>query len=1071
MLSSLENINNGSSEYDHRGDGRAGLDGDGYEIDRPQDDHRTPWEWNGRRRPPTPMNNLDALFSDEEETNKWDEQHDEGDEERDTRNRFPGFDWLVEQSREDGGSKIDFEEEDFRRLMEQLESEEFTQINGLQQPQPQPQPGLYHAHSEETGARGGREESPDSLSVRGNDEENILDGEIELLDDELEELDQEEDGPHDEGESRPLFETFSRLEGLTELELTDDEVDEGSRYSIRPRQTPTHNESFAPRHNRSSGSDSDESHSIATPTPAPRNQRLHQRNTNPREGLQEYSDRNSHERSGFTLPERLNGAHDDNEEDEPHGAGTTDMNDGRPQTFRSSHGTDLHLSVCTQLVFLAHNTRLVVDYLDYDELDQGNRRPYIDTPIPKRVNAASQPGPSFNVLPSPLAPEQDIPSGFGTPSEHASSPLLGSDVETPRARPSAAADDSPFHDMLVEARNECQSLRALNERLLRSNEDMKARLVDSDANTDEATYEKEKVITNAQQAFDERLRAMQQKADEKSREQQEQIQHLKEELMTARAEQSQLADIRANLKREKDLDILTIKKELLMQKERQLQDIRKEMAKEKEDAARKLEEENRRQQNLFSEEKERLQAELLRARDALSQKDDRIFQLESTRQSKPQTSDFGQQHDTLLEITRKLQDEFTRQKEDLDHVNRELGSVFGDDLSISPGQDSARSLMTKCRERIQSLERSLRAMRGELDEKAGLVALLQQQRDRDVASSVQETRRQLEEDHQQSLRSLKSAHIAEISNLKVNYEAQISNLNNELVSHRHRLETAMREQSSRANAAPLSNIGLSDLIARYPSQFIEYRTALEAEQAEHRSSLQLEHARELESVARRNRAAMAELEARCDMEKDALSNRHREEISVITTRLKEQCSQAYDTAISKLKGEYVRLEQKLAERMAKEKEAYAIQLRQAHHAEIAALERRWRDEGRRSYHSGDFGRRVEELEVRILLLFCRFILQRLKPVFFLKSTVANLRQTITTLTEEHNRALLDVKQRAREELQQNLQKMKTKYLDTLRMMRDDLARGKQQGLERLETEWKKRKETLDNEWQQRYVAT
>ncbi|KAI9018437.1 hypothetical protein DFJ74DRAFT_708612 [Hyaloraphidium curvatum] len=172
--------------------------------------------------------------------------------------------------------------------------------------------------------------------------------------------------------------------------------------------------------------------------------------------------------------------------------------------------------------------------------------------------------------------------------------------------------------------------------------------------------------------------------------------------------------------------------------------------------------------------------------------------------------------------------------------------------------------------------------------------------------------------------------------------------------------------------------------------------------------------------------------ARWARERDELRRQHDAELAEATMRVKQQCTQAYSSAVSKLKTEYAKLEQVLSGRFQDEiRRRHALweeeksELRRNHEMELEnALSRARRDP------SGELKRRIRYLEDMLAES---------------EGTARGLKDALATI----------------------LRNVKDKYLTTLRSMRDDVAASKQRSLDKLEAEWQRRKERLDAEWGER----
>ncbi|TPX71515.1 hypothetical protein SpCBS45565_g01040 [Spizellomyces sp. 'palustris'] len=811
----------------------------------------------------------------------------------------------------------EFVDDEFKRLVEELDNEEFTQLNGFMDRHQNAFDNLprHAAHSD---IKHEEEQSEEEISLEeqfpqdqhdeprytsdlptsaappdeGYSTQNYLNAPtLELLDAELDDLDDEGQGNyvHDQD--------FSKLEGLTDLEITGLERDTGEeRYDEATEGSP-----------RYYGRD------IPTQLPEPWDPSL----------------------MGTPTPVGVGG------QNQRRGSL------GSSENRQSQHKDPGHYDTASAQHHLAtrdiESPESSLGVLSPENGHFNDNIGYISpSPTPQHHHHARMAAPALKAFPSPFGvavdqmsfDQQDENDGQSQ-LEHATHALESpyQEVSTPHLRIGGGTDSSPFQDMLIEARNECQSLRALNERLLQQNEELKA-------NLDAAMDDKRQFETNLRAEYEQRLRAVRQEESEKNHLLQQDLASLREELEKSRIAQDQMASIRSSLQREKDLDILSIKKELAAQKERQLKALRREMAVDKEELSRKLKEEMRIQEDNFHDDKERLENEISRLRKAVMQRDDDLAQLEErlyTRSRRPDREDFGQQYDAYSDM-------------------------------------------------VQQLER-------------------------------------------------------DISQIKSSYEAKLSAVQSQLDGERKRSDALKHELAVRANlpSSP-KNLSLNELMANYPTQLRQFRETVEREYSEELSAQKAAHATALQNMMERHQAALSEAASRNEEERRKLVAQQRQEILHITSRLKEQCAQAYDLAIQKLKADYAKSEQRLAERYAAEKVAFVNEVKVKYSALGSSGRYTQKDEGSEMWRY-----RVQELE----------------------DTVSSLKDALARAALEHNQALLDAKHSNTRDLQESLQKMKGKYLDTLRTMRDDLARSKQQGLERLEMEWRRRKEQLDMEWQRK----
>ncbi|KAJ3078787.1 hypothetical protein HK102_004242, partial [Quaeritorhiza haematococci] len=660
------------------------------------------------------------------------------------------------------------------------------------------------------------------------------------------------------------------------------------------------------------------------------------------------------------------------------------------------------------------------------------------------------------------------------------------------------------HDMLIEARNEIHSLRALNERLLVANEEYKKSI-------DALAVDKENAIDDLRASFEHRLQIVQKTERETQADLERRIRTLQEELQNARQVESHISSIRANLQQEKELDVLTIKKEVLSQKERQLQDIRRELAKEKEELSRKLCEDMQRQQDGFAREKEEMVAERERTRNALAEREAEIGSLreqlqaaqeeaERERQRGVQVSDACiQSGETFQEaaanaastsaLLSRLQTDLQTQGYELERLLGALETLFGvslaggrsqlDDTGHVRAVDSdpvnknstlpqrVENLLSRCHQFTQNVQQSIERFQAEITNRDEAMSDLKESHERDVVSKVQEVKSSLEQEHHQSLQLLRSAHSAEISSLRENYEAQLANVRNDLQNDKREREAQVKELSMQlagannaaaaAAAAAASAIAkapltpsstsayhqysLEELVDKFPTQIAQYRTIIEKETRDRIDSIETAHKRALNELNQRQESERAERE-----------QKYRQDLQQVTSRLKEQCASAYEAAVRKLKGEYVKLEQKLADKFAGELEVREREIRERYEREMEEVRREV------ATKTGNMAAITAEAQASSASI---------EADYRQKLVESELKAALSQKDQEQEKAVLEVKQRYGAAQRDALEKMKLQYISTLRMMRDDVAASKSKGLERLESQWTARKEKLDAEWNRR----
>ncbi|KAJ1342154.1 hypothetical protein BSLG_003281 [Batrachochytrium salamandrivorans] len=127
-------------------------------------------------------------------------------------------------------------------------------------------------------------------------------------------------------------------------------------------------------------------------------------------------------------------------------------------------------------------------------------------------------------------------------------------LESYSTTPAAAASRN-LHDMLFDARDESQSLRALNERLLQANNQHLQKIADLE-------LDRERSVNMATMQAEEQIKRVQNYETQKHSTLQDQITQLTKDLTAAKSSLTQINQIKASLHREKELEVLTIKKNL-----------------------------------------------------------------------------------------------------------------------------------------------------------------------------------------------------------------------------------------------------------------------------------------------------------------------------------------------------------------------------------------------------------------------------------------------------------------------------------------------------------------------------
>ena len=401
-----------------------------------------------------------------------------------------------------------------------------------------------------------------------------------------------------------------------------------------------------------------------------------------------------------------------------------------------------------------------------------------------------------------------------------------------------------------------------------------------------------------------------------------QISSLNAELEKARSSSSQISDIRSSIQREKEIDVMTIKKELLAQKERHLFELRNEMMKQREELAEKYDADLASATIQFSTQKATLEAELDINRAKLEQA---LLDLR-VGGAKPQRSDFSQQFSDSGSLNRS-------QSKNANNVMQQVWVILGGDSdkfqqlvstsnSYSVLTDHVRSYLDKVQKELLNLKIEVGVTKEHLDE-------------------AQLKYKQLESTQIERINSLKRAHMAELAEQKVSLEAQIALVSSEANNQRERLEGRIKQLGSKLTASKQSSVNsfdpkasLSEITLRFPTQMSQYRSEIESKMAKQLSQKEKEYSEALSNISNEQNQIINELKRRFEDEKESMIANHRADIQKVSTRLKEHCANAYDTAIMKLKSEYLKLEAQLITRFNSEKELYVDKMERSRKEDV-----------------------------------------------------------------------------------------------------------------------------------------
>jgi DNA repair exonuclease SbcCD ATPase subunit len=501
--------------------------------------------------------------------------------------------------------------------------------------------------------------------------------------------------------------------------------------------------------------------------------------------------------------------------------------------------------------------------------------------------------------------------------------------------------------------------------------------------------------------FEERLQANEQRNSEFEQQLQDELERMKadldeaqqllkesqEEIGRLRQENKQLISIKGHLEQEKELDILTIKKEVLTQKERQLKEMQGEMNRQMEELgvqyrSEKLSLEESHQQALKLKEEtiHELRKEIQEASQRLHQFESKPFTINTEVQTEelPEAIELRHWNDYIKKMAIKLSEWMDFERPPLDHPALLETIMDNVRLFIHTTKES----MKQREVQLLHLKEQVRHLK-EATEEGSLLSDMKKQHFLELEKVIQEAKREKE--------MLILAHEQEIQSLKV---------------QEHQLTPSLTVES---------------LKKMYPVQVAELEATIEY-------ACKSNFEQDRESYERQ----LSQQKANHAQKLKEIQEKYQKEVELITFRLKEQCSKAYDGAVAKLKGEYKKSEEALLERHSQELDLLKRQNSSTHELE-------------------ELTRKCTEYQVSFTTSDNKAMVSSLEDT--LSRTRITHQQELHRLQDSHSNILAT---------------MKKKYISTLQSIRDDVVKGKQKSLERLESEWKKRKQKIDQEWAQRY---
>ncbi|KAI8916140.1 hypothetical protein EDD86DRAFT_244086 [Gorgonomyces haynaldii] len=453
--------------------------------------------------------------------------------------------------------------------------------------------------------------------------------------------------------------------------------------------------------------------------------------------------------------------------------------------------------------------------------------------------------------------------------------------------------------------------------------------------------------------------------------------------------------------------ISAIRQSLEREKELDILNVKKDLLAQKERQLNEI----RNEMHLQKEQMKRVFDIELEAKEKQYQK--QLSELKPVEIQKPETRDASEQASESLPI----EGERDALKTQIHYLKEQLLCLFSDQQSYDLSMDQEQ-LIEHCRQYIGQMEHKLLNTEQRLQHALDLVHTQQSQ----LQNTFQQEKQQLELKHQETTQSLKQAHQAELSQQQKVYENRIKQVQQELGNKISNMEHLVIQKPSE----PKINT-LQDLLKIYPVLMATYRSQIESllhkpplgqnNQLEQRHVNDTFRIRELEnemkSMDLKHKQLMQQAKENHDNKILHLEQLHKRELSQLSQRLKDHCAKAYDNAIVKLKEEYSKLEKHLRSKFERE---YAQQK--------LDLEQKLQNDTKREKSSS-------------LALY--------------------------TMQIKQLESIVNIKEQSKQELEN----AKTRYVNTLKKMRDDLAESKRSSWERLEREWIKRKQLINEEWLKR----
>jgi hypothetical protein len=489
---------------------------------------------------------------------------------------------------------------------------------------------------------------------------------------------------------------------------------------------------------------------------------------------------------------------------------------------------------------------------------------------------------------------------------------------------------------------------------------------------------------------------------------QNKIKLLENQLIETNESQAQIASIQRNIQQQQELNILNIKNDLIKKYENKLQEI----IMDKENFLKKVESDHHMKQAEFNRERSYLQEEVMKMKEELERKNEQIIEMK-TLLEKPTTEDFSQQYDKGLEET---YNKLNLYKTEVEKIRSILYSNISYEYDYP--QESNPNTDTKSKDhpndddveysiRKKNYENYLRSLSlnqlvdtyvqqvNHNNEQINKLKIIDKNKDDYVnemekqIKNLEITQNQLKLENQNSLAFVENKYINEINEQKNRYENELIELRNkyEKIIEELQIKSSQMKEISSKKSFPKSS--LSELMEIYPNEFEEFKS-------------------EIESVVWK----------KLD---EAWHARFKEDLTTASSRITQHCSEAYASAIAKLKTQSIAFKNKLENEFEKKFKKY--------------VEERNKETNHLKHKYEQNQKQLEEM----------------------KNQLAESKKTVKSLTQityQHSQT--------EEKYHQALLEMKSLYKSRLKIMYEDISKKKK--------EWNDQKTEIEKAWENKYNA-